>query len=81
MKILYLSSSSIGILICGHSILLKDQFSFSDKENYLKDQTFEGVEINHSVGLLGTSLIFSGLNPISFFRSTSLYQQGIMLLR
>lgn len=58
MKILYLSSSSdwhidlwTQYFAKKHSVCL-----FSDKENYLKDQTFEGVEINHSVGLLGSIL-------------------------
>lgn len=70
MKILYLSSSSdwhidlwTQYFVKKHSVYL-----FSDKENYLKDQPFEGVEINHSVGLLGGILNFFGIKSHKLFQ-------------
>ena len=63
MKILYLSSSSDWHIDLWAQYFAKKYsvYLFSDKENYLKDQPFEGVTVNHSVGLLGGIFNFFGM--------------------
>ena len=74
MKILYLSSSSdwhidlwTQYFTGEHSVYL-----FSDKENYLQDQPFEGVNIRHSAGLLGGIFNFFNLKSHKLFQINKL---------
>ena len=70
MKILYLSSSSdwhidlwVQYFTKNHSVYL-----FSEKENYLVNQPFEGVEVIHSSGLLGGIFNFFGIKSHKLFQ-------------
>mgnify|MGYP006087133229 CR=1 FL=1 len=74
MKILYLSSSSdwhidlwVQYFNKNHSVYL-----FSDKENYLHDQPFEGVTVNYSAGLLGGILNFFSIKSHKLFQINKL---------
>ena len=55
MKILYLSSSSDWHIDLWTQYFAKRHsvYLFSDKENYLKDQPFAGVQVNKVAGILG----------------------------
>ena len=68
MKILYLSSLQIGILIYGLTISqnLTRFFLFSDNEGYLTDEDFKGVTVFKSNGYFGGALNFVGSSSINF---------------
>ena len=74
MKILYLSSSSDWHIDLWAQYFSKNYsvYLFSDKENYLDDQSFEGVAVNHSAGLLGGILNFFGIKSHKLFQINKL---------
>jgi len=74
MKILYLASSSDWHIDLWAQYFTKHHsvYLFSDKENYLDDQPFEGVVVNHSAGLLGSVLNFFGITSHKLFQINKL---------
>ena len=74
MKILYLSSSSDWHVDLWAQYFTKNHsvYLFSDKENYLHDQPFEGVKLNHSAGLIGGILNFFGIKSHKLFQINKL---------
>ena len=74
MKILYLSSSSDWHIDLWTQYFTKNHsvYLFSDKENYIDDQPFEGVVVNHSAGLLGGILNLFGIKSHKLFQINKL---------
>ena len=74
MKILYLSSSSDWHIDLWAQYFTKNHsvYLFSDKENYLDDQPFEGVTVSHSSGILGGILNFFAFKSHKLFQINKL---------
>lgn len=74
MKILYLGSSSDWHIDLWAQHFTKHHlvYLFSDKENYLDDQSFEAVAVSHSAGLFGATLNFFGITSHKLFQINKL---------
>ena len=74
MKILYLGSSSDWHIDLWVQHFTKHHlvYLFSDKENYLNDQSFENVAVSHSTGLFGSILNFFGITSHKLFQINKL---------
>ena len=74
MKILYLSSSSDWHIDLWTQYFTKNHsvYLFSDKEDYLLDQPFNGVKVTHSSGILGGMLNFFAIKTHKLFQLNKL---------